>query len=59
MSNMSYCRFRNTLKDLADCQEALQQEGVRSIDDEDELRAAHTLIAMCGEIHRDFGEEEE
>lgn len=25
MSNMSYCRFRNTLSDLRDCQEALSE----------------------------------
>jgi len=26
MANMSYCRFQNTLLDLEDCLEALQEE---------------------------------
>jgi hypothetical protein len=25
MSNMSYCRFQNTSRDLADCQEAMDE----------------------------------
>ena len=28
--NMSYCRFRNTLNDLKDCQEALEEIKMRT-----------------------------
>lgn len=54
MSNMSYCRFRNTSRDLIDCKEALEallngssEEGPLS---EDELHAAVKLISTCCSI---------
>ena len=55
MSNMSYCRFQNTLPDLIDCNEALQD-----VDDNlaelsrDEARAANELIRICQEIAARF-----
>lgn len=53
MGNMSYCRFRNTLPDLRDCYE--------NIDDienanEDELRARKNLIKLCVEIAEECGD---
>jgi hypothetical protein len=30
MSNMSYCRFENTLEDMEDCLRALEQAGGRA-----------------------------
>lgn len=30
MSNMSYCRFENTLQDLRDCYESLDNESIES-----------------------------
>lgn len=39
--NMSYCRFRNTLTDLDDCIEALQQNVGMS---RDEARAAKAML---------------
>lgn len=45
MSNMSYCRFRNTLSDLQDC--------VDYIDDDlspEEARARECLVEVCAEI---------
>lgn len=50
MSNMSYCRFRNTEKDLVDCKEALNSMviGVESLS-EDELEAAKNLVTLCVE----------
>ena len=54
MSNMSYCRFRNTLSDLADCQEYL--ESLLAGDTEygalsrEELNAAVELVETCGYI---------
>lgn len=48
MSNMSYCRFRNTLTDLRDCQDALWDDvGELSLE---EKRAAKRLIEICQEI---------
>jgi hypothetical protein len=48
MSNMSYCRFQNTLQDLRDCRDALQE----SFDDlsNDEKNAALELISVCKDI---------
>lgn len=59
MSNMGYCRFQNTLPDLRDCQEALEDAGgVGELSDE-EKRAAIRLVAICKEIGATFGEEDE
>jgi hypothetical protein len=59
MSNMSYCRFQNTLADLRDCEEALNERG--NLDDldlsEGELKAARRLIALCGRIWGDWESE--
>ena len=53
MANMSYCRFHNTLTDLFDCENALDDfldndENVISSDDE--RRKAKRLIQLCHEI---------
>ena len=45
MSNMSYCRFQNTLADLEDCYEHLADD---MGEDEDEAR--RNLIKVCKEI---------
>lgn len=51
MSNMSYCRFQNTDKDLTDCAEVL--EDLLSADDamgplsREERRAAANLVSTC------------
>ena len=55
MSNMSYCRFENTLKDLRDCQENIG-EGDLS---EDEKRARKKLIEVCKQIVDETEGEEE
>jgi hypothetical protein len=57
MSNMSYCRFRNTLSDLRDCLDALDalvscdvtEDADPSLSD-DELEAAKALVALCAHI---------
>lgn len=49
MSNMGYCRFRNTVTDLADCAENLNEEL-----SEDEARARKRLIKLAYEIVEDF-----
>lgn len=55
MANMSHCRFRNTLRDLEDCQEHLW-------DEEEELSLAEAearkkIIEVCKEIVLDAEEE--
>ena len=59
MSNMSYCRFRNTLKALQDCDDALSNENMelQTDDNEDGLsgeehRAKEELIELCKDIAR-------
>jgi len=52
MSNMSYCRFQNTLLDLQDCRVALEEmttgnEGPLS---RDELRAAKALAQEAADL---------
>lgn len=56
MSNMSYCRFRNTVNDLRDCADALEavlscdiEDGDGALSD-DELDAAKRLVAMCARV---------
>lgn len=45
MSNMSYCRFRNTLQDLNDCFEHIDDD-VSDAED----KARRRLIDICREI---------
>ena len=55
MSNMSYCRFSNTLADLEDCYEALvrnAEEGTQLPQDEE--KAKNKLIQLCADISREF-----
>jgi len=53
MSNMSYCRFRNTLADLRDCYDNLDED-VRS---DEESGARRRLIELCCGIFDEFGHE--
>ena len=57
MSNMSYCRFENTLPDLADCADALENIGgdISQLS-ETEQKKAKRLIALCKEISEKYGE---
>jgi|CXWK01.1.fsa_nt_gi hypothetical protein len=54
MGNMGYCRFRNTLSDLRDCKEALEELFEKKGDDDtlnrEEEEAAKQLVATCIEI---------
>lgn len=51
MSNMSYCRFENTARDLADCRGALESlfEGEESLSGA-ELMHAKYLVRTCADI---------
>jgi hypothetical protein len=46
MANMSYCRFRNTLGDLRDCEESLLDDDLG----EDENAARAALVRVCKRI---------
>lgn len=51
MSNMSDCRFRNTLNDLDDCLRAIE-DGINDDDElsNEELNAAVRLVMLCGRV---------
>lgn len=52
MANMSYCRFRNTLEDLQDCYDNMEE-----IDEEtqsQEFKARRKLIELCKLIASDY-----
>ena len=51
MSNMSYCRFRNTLIDLRDCHEALSEMNDPNTElSGEELKAFERMVRLCREI---------
>lgn len=56
MANMSYCRFQNTLQDLRDCYEHMDEEEELS---KDERQAREWLIELCVDIANEFGEFDE
>ena len=49
MSNMSYCRFENTLRDLRDCFDAMNEEDIDELS-QYEAEAKDTLIELCRTI---------
>lgn len=53
MANMSYCRFRNTLQDLDDCYEHMDETDEL---DKEEILARGRLIQMCQSIANDYAE---
>jgi uridine phosphorylase len=51
MANMSYCRFQNTLSDLKDCLQDLQDKAETGDElSADEIYARDRLIEICREI---------
>lgn len=55
MSNMSYCRFQNTLTDLRACNNALGEiNDPRKELSEDEYKAFERLIRLCRSIASDY-----
>lgn len=54
MSNMSYCRFHNTLLDLRDCYESMKEDEPLS---ESELIARNKLVELCSRIHNEIDAE--
>lgn len=43
MANMGYCRFRNTLHDLLDCEDHMNEE----LQDSEEMKARERLLKVC------------
>lgn len=57
MSNMSYCRFVNTVGDLEDCEQDLYDYGLDSDErSESENKYAKKLIEICHRIVSEFPE---
>jgi hypothetical protein len=54
MSNMSYCRFENTLQDLRDCYESWDEK----LTSETEIKAKARLLKLCQDIVGDYGNDE-
>jgi len=52
MANMGYCRFRNTLHDLLDCEDHMNEE----LQDSEEMKARERLLKVCQRISENYGE---
>lgn len=50
MSNMSYCRFKNTLNDLRDCQEHFDDQDLSK----EEHKARIRIYEICKDIVDNF-----
>ena len=61
MSNMSYCIFENTSKDLDDCLDAMSglKYDREKLSSEQEKEGYDKLIELCVDIACDFGNCEE
>ena len=55
MSNMSYCRFENTLADLRDCFDNMDDQ---DLSDREQVQR-DLMIKVCCEIAEDYGEDVE
>lgn len=53
MANMSYCRFENTLEDLQDCYDNIDNDNLSL----SEKEARKKLIKLCIDIALDYGDE--
>ena len=52
MANMGYCRFINTLDDLLDCEEHMDDEDLSAA----EAKAQKRLIQICQRIGADYSD---
>ena len=60
MSNMSYCRFQNTLQDLRDCNNAMNADTFDEMDlSQDEYSAMIRLVNLCQRVIENFDRLEE
>ena len=53
MANMNYCRFDNTLADLRDCYEHMDDNDLSK----DEQQARQELIRLCVNLGGDYEED--
>ncbi len=60
MANMSYCRFQNTLDDMQDCNEALDElvAGDKDIDEvsDEEREAMERMMSLMEDMTRSLEE---
>lgn len=49
MANLSYCRFQNTARDLADCVEAIECDEIQGLDPR-ELNGLKKLLELSQDI---------
>mgnify|MGYP007125694611 CR=1 FL=1 len=57
MTNMSYCRFQNTLADLSDCVEFIYDDTALAEASFAERKACAKLVALCKSIAEDTWED--
>ena len=57
MSNMAHCRFQNTLADLRDCHDHMDDMFDGSLSEEEE-KACKRLIKLCRQIVDNYEEED-
>ena len=55
MTNMSYCRFQNTLEELKVCEDYMDAEDLSVL----ESISRKYLIKVCTRISKDWGQEDE
>ena len=55
MANMSYCRFENTYRDLADCLDVLEWQGLTKIYNDASEREKQFIIKLV-ELSKDVAE---
>ena len=53
MTNIGYCRFENTLRDLEDCYEHMDDNDLSESEKKDRIR----LIELCGNIFQEYEDE--
>ena len=59
MTNMSYCRFENTYRDLRDCAEDIDDEAMIKELSKTEFEFRGDLISLCRDIIAKVGDENE
>ena len=50
MSNMIYCRFENTARDLQDCLDAIENGEINDLGSQYEVDALEQLLDLCKEV---------
>ncbi len=55
MGNMGYVRFTNTLQDLRDCQEHMDDDNLSPA----EAKARERLVRLCQQIADDYGDDDD